>query len=162
MTAQGLTIQGLTIQRLTIQKGIYAEAQIPFLSQVIGRLLRIHSLAGGDGNHLVDVVHRAASAQVVHRTGYSLKDRADCISISQTLHEFVTDISHLEVRCHKHVSLACNLVARSLLATNLRHESSISLQFSVNLERRVKFLGQCGGLHNLVHHLVLCGTLGGE
>ena len=81
-------------------------------------LFGIHSLAGGDGNHLVDVVHRAATAKVVHRTGYTLKDRADCISISQTLHEFVTDVSHLEVRSHKHVSLACNLGARSLLATH--------------------------------------------
>ena len=41
--------------------------------------LRMHSLAGCDGNHLVDIIHRTAAAEVVDGACDSLKDGSDSL-----------------------------------------------------------------------------------
>ena len=50
---------------------------------MIHDLFCIHSLASGDGNHLVDVVNRAAAREVVHWTSDTLKDWTDSIGIAE-------------------------------------------------------------------------------
>ena len=72
-------------------------------------LLGVHSLTRGDGNHVIDVINRAATRQIVYWTGDTLKNRTDSDSVTQTLNQLIADISNLEVREYKYVSLTSNL-----------------------------------------------------
>ena len=63
---------------------------------VIVLSLCIHSLASCDSYHIVDVINRATTAQVVYRTSNTLKDRADSDSIAQTLNELIADVTNLK------------------------------------------------------------------
>ena len=114
----------------------------PSLWEGLGRLFAlffsIHSLAGGDGNHVVDVVNGAATREIVHRTGDTLQNRTDSDSIAETLHHLITYVAHLKVREHEHVGLAGNVGAGSLLGTYAGNECCIGLQLAVNLPSRRK------------------------
>ena len=50
----------------------------------------VERLSGGDGDHLIDVVHGAAAAEVVDRPGDTLEDGADAIGLA--LGQQVVDI----------------------------------------------------------------------
>lgn len=78
-------------------------------------LFCVHRLAGGDCDHLVDVIYGAAAAQVVDRTGDTLEDRSDGVGASKTLNELVCDVADLEVREDEDVGLSGDVAARSLL-----------------------------------------------
>ena len=45
-------------------------------------LLGIHCLTSSNGNHVVDVIYRAATAEVIHRTCNTLQHRTDGDSIT--------------------------------------------------------------------------------
>ena len=79
--------------------------------------LCVHSLACCDGHHLVDVVNRATTAEVVDRTGNTLEDRTECHCSTEAFHKFVGDVTYLEAWYHQHVSVSRYLAARCLLCT---------------------------------------------
>ena len=82
------------------------------------RLLRVHCLASCDCYHLVDVVYRAAAAEVVNRTCNTLEDRSDSVCVTKSLNELVADVTNLEAWEHKDVCVTCDLRTWSLLLTN--------------------------------------------
>ena len=69
-------------------------------------LFCIHSLAGSDCHHLVDIIYRAASAEIIYRTGDTLEDRTDRICVSKSLDELISDISDLKAREHEHIRMS--------------------------------------------------------
>ena len=85
-----------------------------------------------------------------------MEDRADGVGVAQTLHKLVADIAYLEIREDEHVGVAGDLAARRLLLAHTRNESCVGLQLAVDLQRRVKLLGQGCCLDHLVAHLMLC------
>ena len=96
-------------------------------------LFSVHSLACSDCDHLVDVVNRAAAAEVVHRTGDTLEDRSDGVSIAEALHELVTDVAHFETWEYEHVCVACDCAAWSLAFAYAWNECCVSLKLAFNL-----------------------------
>ena len=72
-------------------------------------LFCIHSLASCDRYHLVDVIYRAAAAEVVYRTGDTLEDRTDCICTTESLNELVSDVTYLEAWEYKYICMTCDL-----------------------------------------------------
>ena len=79
------------------------------LAKLLYELFCIHCLAGGDCDHLVDVVNRAAAAEVVHRTGDTLEDRTDGVCIAESLNELVGDVSYLEAREYEYICVSRDL-----------------------------------------------------
>ena len=77
--------------------------------------LCVHRLAGGDCDHLVDVIHGAAAAEIVDRAGDTLEDRSDGVGVAEPLDELVADVADLEVGEYEDVGVACDLAAGSLL-----------------------------------------------
>ena len=79
---------------------------------------RIHGLAGGDGHHLVDVIYRTATAEVVDRTGNTLKNGTKGLGTAKTLHHLVGNVAYLKTREYQYVGFACNVAAGSLLLSD--------------------------------------------
>ena len=84
-------------------------------------LLSILCLASGDSYHVVDIIYRATTREVVYRTSDTLKDRADSDGTTQTLNELVTDVTHLKVRNYQYISLTSYIRTWSLLGSYLRN-----------------------------------------
>ena len=97
-------------------------------------LLSILCLASGDSYHIVDIIYRATTREVVYRTSDTLKDRADSDGTTQTLNELVADVTNLKVRNYQYVSLTSNVRTWSLLGSYLRNEGSISLKLTVEVK----------------------------
>ena len=72
-------------------------------------LFRIHRLASRDGYHLIDVVNRAAAAEVVDRLSDTLEDRTDSVSSAKSLNELVCDVSDLKAWEHEDIRMAGDL-----------------------------------------------------
>ena len=76
---------------------------------VDNELFRVHRLASCDSDHLVDVIYRTATAEVIYRTCDTLEDRSDCVSVSKSLNELVCDVTYLEAREYENVSVTGDL-----------------------------------------------------
>ena len=76
---------------------------------LVASLFRVHSLTGGNGNHIIDILYGAAARQVVDRTCDTLQDRTNGYGITSALYEFITDITYLQVREYEDVCLTCDL-----------------------------------------------------
>ena len=118
-------------------------------------LFCIHCLAGCDCHHLIDVINRASAAQVVDRTGDTLKDRSYRIGISKSLYKLVCNVADFQIREYQNVCLSCNLRTRSFLASHSRNAGGICLKFSVYAEARIKLFCKGSSLDHLVNDLVL-------
>ena len=90
-------------------------------------LFSIHSLAGGDGDEVVDVVHGTSTAEVVDGSCYALEDRANGYGSPQTLYKLVADVSYFEVGVNEYVGVSGDVASRSLLLAYGWHECGISL-----------------------------------
>ena len=66
-------------------------------------LLGVLCLASCDSYHVVDVIYRATTREVVYRTGNTLEDRTDSDGTTQALNELVADVTNLEVRNYQYV-----------------------------------------------------------
>jgi hypothetical protein len=55
-------------------------------------------LVAGEEDGFVNVIGRAAAREVIYRSTKSLKHWTNSSSASKTLNEFVSNISHFEVR----------------------------------------------------------------
>lgn len=64
-------------------------------------LLGIHSLTSRDGYHIIDVLNRTTTTQVIDRTGNTLKNRTYGDGIAEALYKFISDVSHLKIRENK-------------------------------------------------------------
>ena len=53
-------------------------------------------LIGCDGGHLIDIVDRSATAQVIDGCSHSLENRTDGFGTSEALYELVADVSCFE------------------------------------------------------------------
>ena len=80
------------------------------------------SLIAGDGNQFVNVINRAATAEVVAGLGETLQHGTDGFGTGQTLDEFIGDVAHLKAGEHEGVGLAGDIAARSLAGTHRRHD----------------------------------------
>ena len=80
-------------------------------------LLGIHSLTSRDGYHIIDVLNRTTTTQVIDRTGNTLKNRTYGDGIAEALYKFISDVSHLKIRENKHVGVASDGTTRSFLLT---------------------------------------------
>ena len=67
-------------------------------------LLSILCLASGDSYHVVDIIYRATTREVVYRTSDTLKDRTDSDGTTQALNELVADVTNLKVRNYQYVA----------------------------------------------------------
>ena len=126
---------------------------------VIVLSLCIHSLASCDSYHIVDVINRAATAQVVYWTSNTLKDRTDSDSIAQTLNELIADVTNLKAWYYQYVSLTSDRATWSLLLTYRWYESCVSLEFTINIKPWSTLLSKTSSLNYLVYYLVLSRTL---
>ena len=79
------------------------------------KLFCIHCLTSSDSYHVVDIVNRATTREVVDRTSDTLEDRTDSYGIAEALYELITDVTNLEVREYQYVSMTSDSAARSLL-----------------------------------------------
>ena len=59
-------------------------------------LFSSNSLIGGDSHHLVNIVYRAATAEVVYRCSHPLEDRPYSHSTTEALYQLVGDVTHLK------------------------------------------------------------------
>ena len=85
------------------------------------------SLIAGDGDQFVNVINRAAAAEVVAGLGEALQHGTDSFGTSQTLDEFVCDVADFEAGEHEGVGLAGDITAGSLAGTHRRHDGGIGL-----------------------------------
>ena len=99
------------------------------------------SLIAGDGDQFVNVINRAAAAEVVAGLGEALQHGTDSFGTSQTLDEFVCDVADFEAGEHEGVGLAGDITAGSLAGTHRRHDGGIGLQLTVEDEVRTTLLG---------------------
>ena len=74
-------------------------------------LLSVLCLASCDSYHVVDVIYRATTREVVYRTSDTLEDRTDSDGTTQALNELVADVTNLEVWNYQNVSLTSNVRA---------------------------------------------------
>ena len=118
-------------------------------------LFGIHGLASRDSHHIVDIVDRATTRKVVHRTCNTLQNRADGDGIAKALHELIAYVTHFKVREYEHVCIACNVATGSFLGTNGGNEGCIGLQLTVDLQLGSHLTSQLSGFNHLVDHLVL-------
>ena len=77
----------------------------------------VHSLAGSNGDEIIDVIHTATTTEIVHRASNTLKNGAYSHCIAQTLDELISDVTNLQTREDEHVGIAGDFAARSLLLT---------------------------------------------
>ena len=88
-------------------------------------------LTGCDGHFSNNVIIRAAAGQVVQRLCQALKHRTVGTGTRQTLDQFVSNITGIQVREDQHICLTADGTAGSLLGVHRRHQSGIRLQFAV-------------------------------
>ena len=81
-------------------------------------LAGVHGLAGGDGDHLVDVVDGAAAAEVVDRAGDALEDGAYGLGLTDPLDDLLGDVADFQGREDEHVGLAGDGGAGGLLGAH--------------------------------------------
>src|SRR5699024_11866034 len=65
------------------------------------------ALYGCDRNHTYDIVSRASSGKIVNGSGNTLGNRSVRFRFAQSLNQFVTDISRIQIREDQHVGLSC-------------------------------------------------------
>ena len=81
-------------------------------------LLRIHRLAGGDGDEVVDIFHAAAAAEVVDRLGDALEDGANGFGVVEALDELVGDVADFQIGEYQNVGGTRDLGTGSLLLSD--------------------------------------------
>jgi len=89
-----------------------------------------------------------------------LEDRSDGFCASETLHELVANVTHLEVGHHQYVGLAGHVALRSLLGGGRRVERRIGLQLTIHLQVGEFLFGNLRGFHHLIDDIhALAGLL---
>lgn len=78
---------------------------ILFFTIWMNSLLRVHSLACCDCNHLIDVIYRTAAAEIVYRACNTLENRADSICIAESLNKLVGNVSYLEAWEYENIGM---------------------------------------------------------
>ena len=109
-----------------------------------------------------DVLYFASAAEVINRSGDTLKDRTYGISTAETLYELVADISCLQIREYEYVGFSGNGAARRFGLGNALYKGCVCLQFSVELKFGSHLFSQLGGLCYFVNELMFGTALGRE
>ena len=125
-------------------------------------LLSADSLVAGNDDGLINLIDIAAARKVVNRSSNTLEDWTYSGAAGETLNKLVADIACLKARENEGVAMAGNSAALGLAGAHAWNDSGIGLEFAINLEIGIEFLGYSGSLDNLVNHLVLGRTLGRE
>ena len=128
-------------------------------NNLLASLLSILCLASCDGYHVVDVINRATTREVVYRTGNTLEDRTDSDGTTQTLNELVTDVTHLKIRNYQYISLTSYIRTWSLLGSYLRNESCIGLKLTIEMKLWELLLSDCYCVCHLVDDIYALTSL---
>ena len=112
-------------------------------------------------NDVSNVFRRAATGQVEDRFIQALDQGAKSRCVSETLNHLVADVSSIEVREDEDVSVAGNFGARCFVFANFRYESSVSLEFAVEVEVDVAFFQDFNSMAYVVDGFASARTFGG-
>lgn len=112
-------------------------------------------------NDVSNVFRRAATGQVEDRFIQALDQGAKSRCVSETLNHLVANVSSIEVREDEDVSVAGNFGARCFVFANFRYESSISLEFAVEVEVDVAFFQDFNSMAYVVDGFASARTFGG-
>ena len=97
--------------------------------------------AGGDDGHLVDLVGVAAAGEVVDGSVQTLKDGSVGFVAAETLCDLVADVAGLDEREDEGVGLAGDLGVGALGLRDVRGDSGVELELTVDDEVGVDVAG---------------------
>ena len=123
--------------------------------QVYLRSLSLNSSKSYGSN---DILNGAASGKVVTGLIETL-EYCNCLALTETLSDLISDITCLKVGEYEYVCVACNLAAGSLGLTDLGDKSRIELHLAVKAEIRCQLMCDIYCLLYLGYKLVLSASL---
>ena len=100
------------------------------------------ALYSGDGNNAYDILSGASTGQIVDRFCDTLGNRAISLCLCQSLGQFVTDVSSIQIREDQDVGFTCYGAARSLACAYARNDCRVKLELAVQFEVRIRLLLQ--------------------
>ena len=119
------------------------------------------ALYGCDRNHTYDIVSRASSGKIINGSGNTLGNGSVRFRFAQSLNQFVTDISRIQIREDQHVGLSCYGASGSFGSAYAGNDSGIQLQFAVQFQIRIGFFCNLYSLGHFVDISMFCTAHGG-
>ena len=114
---------------------------------------------GGYRHDADDVFGNATAGKIVYGISKTLADRSDRFGAAESLGQFVTDVSGLNVGEDEDVRFARNLAARSFQSGDFGDERGVKLQFAVESEIGRFFVRDLGRVLDFGNGVVLRAAL---
>ena len=122
----------------------------------------MNSLVAGHDDSIYDIIDSGAAREVVDGSGESLQHGANGTGSGDTLHEFIGYIACFERGEDEGIGMTGNLATGCFHFADVRHDGSIRLEFTIDLEVGSHLASQLSGAYHLIDAFVSSATLGGE